>query len=199
MQIQYALELLGTLVFAISGALTVKDKSEDWFGASFTGFVTAIGGGTLRDIMLGSYPLSWIDDINIVYTILVGVLLTSFFNKFLQKLRRTLGIFDTMGIAIFTVAGVEKALTMGVRWEIAAIMGMFSAVFGGVIRDTLVNETPVLFRKEIYASACLAGGMLYMMLNYFQVDRDLNFIITACSIIAVRLLAVKYEITFPKI
>lgn len=199
MQIQYALELLGTLVFAISGALAVKDKSEDWFGAGFTGFVTAIGGGTLRDIMLGSYPLSWVGDMNIIYTILIGVLLTSFFNKFLQNLRKTLSLFDSMGIALFTVAGVEKALSMGVRWEIAAIMGMFSAVFGGVIRDTLVNETPVIFRKEIYASACLLGGMLYTLLNYFHLDRDINFILTASFIISVRLLAVKYHINFPKI
>lgn len=199
MQIQYALELLGTLVFAISGALAVKDKSEDWFGAGFTGFVTAIGGGTLRDIMLGSYPLSWIGDMNIIYTILIGVLLTSFFNKFLQNLRRTLSLFDSIGIAMFTVGGVEKALSMGVRWEIAAIMGMFSAVFGGVIRDTLVNETPVIFRKEIYASACLLGGLLYLFLNYLQLERDLNFIITASFIVTVRLLAVKYHINFPKI
>jgi uncharacterized membrane protein YeiH len=199
MQIQYALELLGTLVFAISGALAVKDKSEDWFGAGFTGFITAIGGGTLRDIMLGSYPLSWIGDMNIIYTILLGVLLTSFFNKFLQNLRKTLSLFDSMGIALFTVAGVEKALSMGLRWEIAAIMGMFSAVFGGVIRDTLVNETPVIFRKEIYASACLVGGMLYALLNYFQLDRDINFIVTASFIVSARLLAVKYHINFPKI
>ena len=199
MQIQYALELLGTLVFAISGALAVKDKSEDWFGAGFTGFVTAIGGGTLRDIMLGSYPLSWVGDMNIIYTILLGVLLTSFFNKFLQNLRKTLSLFDSMGIALFTVAGVEKALSMGLRWEIAAIMGMFSAVFGGVIRDTLVNETPVIFRKEIYASACLLGGMLYTLLNYFQLDRDINFVVTASFIMSARLLAVKYHINFPKI
>jgi uncharacterized membrane protein YeiH len=199
MQIQYAVDLLGTLVFAISGALAVKDKSEDWFGAGFTGFVTAIGGGTLRDIMLGSYPLSWIGDINIIYTILFGVLLTSFFNKFLQNLRKTLNLFDSIGIAMFTVAGVEKALSVGVRWEIAAIMGMFSAVFGGVIRDTLVNETPVIFRKEVYASVCLLGGMVYLLLNYFQMDRDINFILTASFIVTVRLLAVKYHINFPKI
>lgn len=199
MQIHYALELLGTLVFAISGALAVKDKSEDWFGAGFTGFITAIGGGTLRDVMLGSYPLAWISDINIIYTILFGVLLTSFFNKILQNLRKTLSLFDSMGIALFTVVGVEKALSMGVRWEIAAIMGMFTAVFGGVIRDTLVNETPVIFKKEIYASACLVGGMLYTLLNYYQLERELNFILTASFIVTIRLLAVKYHINFPKI
>ncbi len=199
MNIQYILELVGTFTFAISGALAVQGKSEDWFGAGFTGFITAIGGGTLRDILLGSYPLTWITDIYIIYTILVAILIASFFNKILQKLRRTLSIFDTMGIALFTVAGVEKALSLGVRWEIAAIMGMFSAVFGGVIRDTLINETPVLFRKEIYASACLAGGLFYVVLNFLDVPRDWNFIFSASFIVTIRIFAVKYHINFPQI
>ncbi|MBK6267156.1 trimeric intracellular cation channel family protein [Marivirga sp. S37H4] len=199
MNIQYILELIGTFTFAISGALAVQGKSEDWFGAGFTGFVTAIGGGTLRDVLLGSYPLTWITDIYIIYTILVAILIAGFFNKVLQKLRRTLSIFDTLGIALFTVAGVEKALSLGVRWEIAAIMGMFSAVFGGVIRDTLINETPVLFRKEIYASACLAGGLFYVMLNSFDIPRDWNFICSASFIVTLRVFAVKYHINFPQI
>lgn len=199
MNIQYILELIGTFTFAISGALAVQGKSEDWFGAGFTGFITAIGGGTLRDILLGSYPLTWINDIYIIYTILIAILIASFFNKILQKLRRTLSIFDTLGIALFTVAGVEKALSLGVRWEIAAIMGMFSAVFGGVIRDTLINETPVLFRKEIYASACLAGGLFYVMLNSFDVPRDWNFICSASFIVTLRIFAVRYHINFPQI
>lgn len=199
MNVQYILELLGTFTFAISGALAVQGKSEDWFGAGFTGFITAIGGGTLRDILLGSYPLTWITDIYIIYTILVAILVASIFNKVLQRLRRTLSIFDTLGIALFTVAGVEKALSLGVRWEIAAIMGMFSAVFGGVIRDTLINETPVLFRREIYASACLAGGLFYIFLSFLDVPRGWNFICSASFIVTIRILAVKYHINFPKI
>jgi uncharacterized membrane protein YeiH len=199
MDLQYSLELLGTFVFAISGALAVKGKSEDWFGAGFTGFITAIGGGSLRDVLLGSYPLSWIGDINIIYAILLGVLSASFFYDFLERLKRTMSLFDTLGIALFTIGGVEKALSLGVRWEIAAIMGMFSAVFGGVIRDTLVNVTPVLFRREIYASACLAGGLFYLLLNYIGLERDWNFIISTSFIITMRILAVRYKINFPKI
>ncbi len=199
MNIQYILESLGTFVFAISGVLAVQGKSEDWFGAGFTGFITAIGGGTLRDILLDSYPLAWISDIYIIYSVFAGILCAILFGKVLQRLRRTLKIFDTLGIALFTVAGVEKALSLGVRWEIAAMMGMFSAVFGGVIRDTLVNETPVLFKKEIYASACLAGGLCYIALYYLGMPRDYNFILSASFIISIRILAVKLHINFPQI
>lgn len=199
MSLQYILELLGTYTFAISGVLAVKGKSEDWFGASFTAFVTAIGGGTLRDLFLGSYPLVWVEDITFVYIVLLGIATASIFSGVLQKLRRTLSLFDTLGIALFTVSGVEKALSFDVRWEIAAIMGMFSAVFGGVIRDTLINETPVLFRREIYASACLAGGLVYVLLNYLEVPRDYNFILSASFIVSLRILAIKLHINFPKL
>ena len=139
--LQYVFELLGTLLFAISGALAVRDREADLFGATFTGFVTAIGGGTLRDIMLGSYPLTWISDILFLYAIMLGALVAYLFFKFLVRLSRTFLFFDAMGISLFTILGVEKALSLGVRPEIAAIMGMFSAVMGGVIRDTLINET----------------------------------------------------------
>lgn len=199
MDLQYPLELLGTFVFAISGALAVRDKEHDVFGAGFTGFVTAIGGGTLRDLLLDSHPLVWIGDIYFLYAILIGVLTAYVFPRILSKLRKTMFLFDTLGIAFFTVLGVEKSLSLGVRPEIAAIMGMFSAVMGGVIRDTLVNEIPILFRKEIYASACLAGAILYLILNYFGLHRDINLLISISVIIGIRLVAVKYKLSLPRL
>lgn len=199
MTLQYALELIGTFVFAISGALAVREREHDLFGAGFTGFITAIGGGTLRDILLDAYPLVWIADINVLYAILVGILAAFIFPNFLSKLRKTMFLFDTLGIAFFTVLGVEKALSLGVRPEIAAIMGMFSAVMGGVIRDTLTNEIPILFRKEIYASACLAGAILYLILNYFGLERDWNLLISVAAIIAIRLVAMKYKLSLPRL
>ena len=105
--------------------------------------------------------------------------------------------FDTLGISFFTILGVEKALSLGVNPEIAAIMGMFSAIMGGVIRDVLTNETPVLFRKEIYATACLAGAILYLILYQFKVDRDLNLILSIVLIFVFRMLAVKYKLSLP--
>lgn len=195
--LQYILEILGTLFFAISGALAVRDKETDLFGATFTGFVTAIGGGTLRDIMLGSYPLTWVSDIYFIYAIMLGALTAYLFFNVLTKLRRTFLLFDAVGISFFTILGVEKALSLGMRPEVAAIMGMFSAVMGGVIRDTLINETPVLFRKEIYATACLGGAVLYLVLNNFGADRDINLIVSSAFIFIVRLVAVKFKLALP--
>lgn len=199
MNVQYFAELFGTFFFAISGALAVKESEHDWFGASFLGFITAIGGGTLRDVLLGSYPLVWIGDINFLYAILVGVVAAKVFFPLLERLRRTLLLFDTLGISLFTILGVEKALSVGVRPEIAAIMGMFTAVMGGVIRDTLSYKTPVIFRNEIYASACLAGAVCYLLLDIFMnVDREVNVLISASLIISLRLLAVRFNLSLPK-
>jgi uncharacterized membrane protein YeiH len=199
MDLQYPLELIGTFVFAISGALAVRDKEHDLFGAGFTGFITAIGGGTLRDVLLGSYPLVWIGDVYFLYAILLGVLAAFVFPRFLLKLRKTMFLFDTLGIGFFTVLGVEKALGLGVRPEIAAIMGMFTAVMGGVIRDTLVNQIPILFSKEIYASACLTGAILYLILDSFGLERDYNMLISIVVIILIRWVAVKYKLSLPRL
>ena len=193
----YGLELLGTFFFAISGALAIQDHHDDLFGAGFLGFVTAIGGGTLRDMMLGSYPLVWIGDIYFLYAIFAGVFAAYFFYKKLVRLKRTFLFFDSLGISFFTVLGVEKALSLGVRPEIAAIMGMFSAIMGGVIRDVLTNETPVLFRKEIYATACLSGAILYLILFQSGVDRNVNMVLSILTIFSIRLLAVRYKLALP--
>lgn len=199
MQIQYYFEIIGTVVFAISGALAADEKSgKDWFGVTFVGFITAIGGGSLRDMLLGSYPLVWVNDVNFLYAIILGIVLMRIFYSLLDKYRRELSLFDTMGIALFTVLGTQKSLELGVHPVIAAIMGMFSAVMGGVIRDTLTNQTPVIFRKEIYATACLAGAILFLILNRFDVDKTPNFIISGLMIIIIRVLAVHYRWSAPK-
>ncbi|MCU0396931.1 MAG: trimeric intracellular cation channel family protein [Cyclobacteriaceae bacterium] len=198
MTFQYPLELIGTFFFAISGALAMQDKEHDWFGAAFTGFVTAIGGGTLRDIMLGSYPLVWIGDINFLYAVLGGVVTAIIFFRVFIHLRRTFLFFDTIGISFFTILGVEKAIALGVRPEIAAIMGMFTAVMGGVIRDTLTNEIPVIFRKEIYATACLAGAIVYLLIDlHTPLERNYNLLISIFVIIFVRLMAVRFKLALP--
>jgi len=197
MDLQYLFELIGTFFFAISGALAIQDQHDDLFGAGFLGFVTAIGGGTLRDMMLNAYPLVWIGDVVVLYTIVAGVVIAYVFFKYLIRLRRTFLLFDALGISFFTILGVEKALRLGVRPEIAAIMGMFSAVMGGVIRDILTNETPVLLRKEIYATACLAGAIVYLALHYFGLDRPINLVISIVIIFTIRILAVKFHLSLP--
>ncbi|HTN44986.1 MAG TPA: trimeric intracellular cation channel family protein [Flavipsychrobacter sp.] len=199
MSIQYLFELLGTSFFAISGALIANENSKpDWFGVTFIGFVTAIGGGSLRDMLLGSYPLVWVSDVSFVYAIIAGIVLSSLFYTRLLRLRRTLFLFDTFGIALFTILGAEKAMNYGLHPLVASIMGMFSAVMGGVIRDVLTNRVPVLFHKEIYATACLAGAFLYVVLAYQGVERDLNFIISGAVIVLIRIFAVTYKLSLPK-
>jgi uncharacterized membrane protein YeiH len=199
MTIQYASELAGTFFFAVSGVLATDDKDRNWFGAAFTGFVTAIGGGSLRDMLLGSYPLVWIGDINFLYAIIVGLVIAFIFFKRLARLKRTMLLFDMVGIALFTIVGAEKALSLGVRPEIAAIMGMFTAVMGGVIRDTLTNKTPIIFDKEVYATACLAGAILYLVLYSFDVPRNINIPISSGFIIVIRVLAIKFHLELPRL
>ncbi|MCE6991573.1 trimeric intracellular cation channel family protein [Dyadobacter sp. CY323] len=199
MSIQYILEIIGTFAFAISGALAVKDqKHQDWFGASFTAFISSIGGGTLRDILLGSYPLVWINDITIVYAIIAGIITTFVFYKFLLRLRKTLFLFDTFGIALFTIVGTEKALHLGVRPEIAVIMGIFTATMGGVIRDMMTNEIPIIYRKEVYATACLIGACSYLLLDELGAGRNVAFITASLVIIIIRILAVRYQWSVPR-
>lgn len=199
MKIQYIFELCGTALFASSGALIANDKSNaDWFGVTFIGFITAIGGGSVRDILLGSYPLVWINDINIMYAIFVGIVLTSLAYNQLKKHSKNLFILETIAVAMFTILGTEKALQFGVNPIIASVMGMFSAVMGGVLRDVLTNDTPVLFRKEIYASACMAGAFLYAWLNEWHIRRNISFPICMLLIIVIRVLSVKYDLTLPK-
>jgi len=199
MSIQYILEIIGTFAFAISGALAVKDqKHQDWFGASFTAFISSIGGGTLRDILIDSYPLVWISDITIIYAIMAGILVTFVFYKFLLKLRKTLFLFDTFGIALFTIVGTEKALHLGIRPEIAVIMGVFTATMGGVIRDMMTNEIPIIYRKEVYATACFAGACSYLLLDKIGAGRNVAFISASIVIIAIRILAVKYSWSVPR-
>ncbi|WP_226389771.1 trimeric intracellular cation channel family protein [Penaeicola halotolerans] len=199
MDLQYVLELIGVYVFAISGALAVQDKDQDWFGAGFTGFITAIGGGSLRDILLGSYPLVWIGDVWFFYAIIAGVVTTFLFYSLVARLRKTMFFFDTIGIGFFTVLGTEKALSLGVQPPIAVVMGMFSAVMGGVLRDTLTNEMPIIFRKEIYATACLAGAILYITLDNFEVTRNFNLLASMSLIITIRLFAVRYKLSLPSL
>ncbi|WP_430816108.1 trimeric intracellular cation channel family protein [Carboxylicivirga sp. RSCT41] len=192
-------DYIGTMVFAISGTLTAAQKRLDIFGAIFIGFVTAIGGGTVRDIMLGNLPVSWIQSYDYFFLILAGVLITILFKKFVLKLRNTLFLFDTIGIGVFTVIGLEKALAFGISAPIAVIMGLSSAVVGGIIRDTLTNEVPLIFHKEIYATACITGAVVYLILYNLQVPQVICESITVVTIIGIRLWAVRYNITMPHI
>jgi len=189
----YFLDLFGTCVFAISGVITAIMKKFDLVGALIIGFVTAVGGGTLRDVLIGRTPVGWLNDRNYILSILVGYLIAYSFSKFVLKFKRSMFLFDTIGIGLFTILGIQTALQFNLRIEISIIMGVISACFGGVIRDVLTNEIPLIFRKEIYATACLAGGLVYALLLRFSSFDDLNIIIPMGVVMLVRYLSIRYS------
>lgn len=195
----YYIDILGTFAFAISGALVASKKNFDLFGVIIIAFVTAVGGGMLRDLLINAHPVNWIGDLNYVWTILIAVLCTFLFKSKIEPLSKTLFLFDTIGIGVFTLLGVQKGLSYELHPFIALIMGMISAVFGGVIRDVLTNRVPLIFKQEIYASACLAGGIVYLVLINFAVNQELHFIISGSVVITIRLFAVKYKLQLPRI
>ena len=199
MDVLLIIDIIGTFVFAISGALTARDKELDIFGAGVVAFVTALGGGTLRDLLLGQHPVGWMHRPEYLALVLGGLLFAIFFKKLIAHLRRTLFLFDTIGIAVFTIFGLEKALAMGLHPVIAVMMGMVSAVFGGVVRDIICNEIPLIFRREIYALACLAGGMLYLALGWINVPENYAILSTVILVIALRIIAVRYKLQMPKL
>lgn len=195
----YTLDILGTFAFAISGALVASDQDFDLFGVIIIAFVTAVGGGMLRDVLINSHPINWIGDLNYVYIILIAVFITFLFKSKILPLSKTMFLFDTIGISVFTLLGLQKGLSLELHPMVALIMGMISAVFGGVIRDILSDKIPLIFQREIYASACLLGGFTYLILKQTQMDENIIIIISASVIVSVRLIAVKYNLELPKI
>jgi uncharacterized membrane protein YeiH len=199
MTVIYVLDIIGTFAFAISGALVASKKEFDLFGVIIIAFVTAVGGGMLRDVLINAHPINWIGDLNYIWTILAAVVFTFLFKSKIAPLSKTMFLFDTIGIGVFTLLGIQKGLTFELHPFVALVMGMVSAVMGGVVRDVLTNEVPLIFKKEIYASACLLGGIVYLITNYFGLSEWFQFFATVLTVILIRLLAVKYHLQLPKI
>lgn len=191
-----AIEFVGTFAFALSGIRLASAKHFDIFGAWIVGMATAIGGGTIRDLMLGLQPF-WMT--NSIYFICcaVAVLWVMIFRRYLVQQSNAWFIFDTIGLALFNVIGIEKTLNMGLPLWTAITMGGVTGAAGGVIRDVLINEVPLIFRKEIYAMACVAGGMVYVVGNEVGLGTNSNAILSSIVVIVMRLLAVKYHWHLP--
>jgi len=198
----YWIDLLGTGVFAVSGALSALSKKmyHDLFGIFFVGFLTAVGGGTLRDIIMGAYPIAWIRDPNYLLTIVgsVGIALAGR-RWWFGRLRRPLLVFDTIGIGLYTILGMQKALSFAVNDWAAMLLGVMSAIFGGVIRDTLVNDLPLIFDRQVYATACLAGAILFWAGRSAGIDPSVNFWLASSTITIIRLVAIRYGWALPRI
>src|SRR5690606_33075656 len=169
MSIFYIIEILGTVAFAMSGALTAMSKRLDPFGVLIIAFVTAVGGGTLRDVMIGSTPVGWMLNINYAYAILFGFILAVLFRRRLDRLRKSLFLFDTIGLGVFTLIGLQKGIAIGLHPVICIALGTMTACFGGVLRDILCNDIPVIFQREIYATICIIGGILFFALKLLNI------------------------------
>ncbi|WP_136481966.1 trimeric intracellular cation channel family protein [Cognatitamlana onchidii] len=195
----YTIDILGTIAFAISGVLVAINKKMDLFGILIIAFVTAVGGGTLRDLLIGNTPVSWMQDMNYTYSILAASVLAIVFKSKINYLRTSLFLFDTIGIGLYTLVGIEKGILAGLHPIICIALGTITASFGGVIRDILCNEIPVIFRKEIYATACILGGTAYFLLSELPIKNNVAFIIAAVMVVVIRLLAVKFKIALPSI
>ncbi|MFV8379718.1 trimeric intracellular cation channel family protein [Flavobacterium sp. LB3R33] len=189
----HLLDIIGTMAFAMSGALTAMNKKMDPFGVFIIAFVTAVGGGTLRDIMIGRTPVGWMLDLKYVYVIIIGFILAIIFRKKFDRLRTSLFLFDTIGLGVFTLIGLEKGINIGLHPVICVALGTMTACFGGVIRDILCTEIPVIFRREIYATICILGGIVFFILREFNLEKDVLYLTTSLVIISVRLMAVKFK------
>lgn len=190
------LDFVGTFAFAISGIRLASAKHFDLFGAYVVGLTTAVGGGTMRDVMLGLTPF-WMT--NSFYLICSGLALVwvLIFGRQLIRQGVTWFLFDTIGLALFTVVGIEKTLQCGLPWWTAIIMGTMTGAAGGMLRDVFINEVPLIFRKEIYALACVVGGVVYILCRHWGCDEILTSCLSGGTVILMRLLAVKYHLSLP--
>ncbi|MBE0423808.1 MAG: trimeric intracellular cation channel family protein [Lutibacter sp.] len=197
MTVFYVLDILGTIAFAISGALVAINKRMDPFGVFIIAFVTAVGGGTLRDVLIGRQPVIWMNDISYIFLIGFAVIVAIIFRKKLKYLHKSLFLFDTIGLGIFTITGTEIGINANFHPIISIALGTMTACFGGVIRDILCNDVPILFRKEIYATACIFGSITFIILYNFNVDQNISYVLTSLIVIGIRLVAVKYHLSLP--
>ena len=196
--LQHIIEFVGTFAFAVSGIRHAAAKHFDWFGGFVCGIAVAIGGGTIRDVCLGVTPFWMTSALYIVCTFgAQGVVIV--FSRSLKRLDNAWFVFDTLGLALFTIAGLQKTLALGHPFWVAIAMGCITGSAGGIIRDVLLNNVPVIFRKEIYAMAGVAGGLLYWLLFRLGVDVSVTVAATFLTICLIRLLAVKYHISLPKL
>ena len=186
------IEISGTIAFTISGAFSAMQKRLDVFGVLIISFVTALGGGTIRDVLIGYTPVTWMRDYETPLIILGTGIATIFFKKYIKTFKTTLFLFDALGLGLFTIIGIQKGINAGLNPGVCIALGTITGCFGGVLRDTLLNNIPLLFQKEIYATACIIGGTVYMLLVN-HLDTDVVEILAVTIVCAVRIVAVKYK------
>ena len=192
-----AIDILGTFSFAVSGAFAAMEKKLDPLGVLVISFVTAIGGGTIRDTLLGDFPVAWLTNNTIAWVIATSIITAIFFGSTLKKFDRLLFLFDAAGLGLFTMIGVQKGIQHGLSTGICITLGTITACFGGVLRDVLLNRVPLIFQKEIYALACIAGGILFFAMHKLLLPENVSYIAGIITVFITRLLAVRFNWSLP--
>jgi uncharacterized membrane protein YeiH len=198
LNILLVIEVLGTAAFTVSGVFAAMERRFDLFGILVIGFVTAVGGGTVRDLLIGRQPVSWMMNDLVLLVIPFTTIIAVLFRNVIRNMGRMLLIFDALGLGLFTIAGIQSGITAGFSTGIGIALGTITGCFGGVLRDLLLNKVPVLFQKEIYATACIAGGVVYVLLLP-QVPRQVADITAVVLICTIRLVAVHRNWRLPSV
>ena len=193
----YLLDLLGTGVFAVSGALAAGKKRMDLFGVAVLGLVTAVGGGTIRDLILNAHPVFWVEDTVYLHTALAAAILTFLVTRFRALPTAVLTLADALGLAVFTVIGAQKALALETPGVIAVIMGVMTGVAGGIIRDILSGQIPLILRREIYATASLCGATTLVLLSRIVESHSAAAGASAAVTLGIRLAAIRWKLSLP--
>lgn len=196
--IEEIIEFLGTFAFAISGIRHAAEKTFDWFGGYVCGIAVAIGGGTIRDVMLGTTPF-WMTSPFYMLCTALALLVVVVFSRWIERLQNAWFVFDTLGLALFTIAGIQKSVAFGQPYWVAIIMGCITGAAGGVIRDIMLNKEPVIFHKEIYAMASVVGGLAYWLAVQLGQSVELSVIVSFSVTCLIRFLAVRYHLSLPKL
>lgn len=181
------IEILGTFAFALSGAISAMRKRLDVFGVLIITFVSSIGGGTIRDLLIGDTPVAWLLNLQIITTILIAYMMSLFFLKKLIRMQKPIFWFDTIGLAVFCMVAIEKAIVFELHPIVCIALGTVTGCFGGILRDVILNEIPYVFRKDIYASACIAGGILYFFLLYLNIHEGTSAWLAGIFIVGIRI------------
>ncbi|MGM9779316.1 MAG: trimeric intracellular cation channel family protein [Prevotella sp.] len=196
--VEQVIEFLGTFAFAISGIRHAAEKTFDWFGGYVCGIAVAIGGGTIRDVMLGTTPF-WMTSPFYMLCTALALVVVVVFSRWIERLQNAWFVFDTLGLALFTIAGIQKSIAFGQPYWVAIIMGCITGAAGGVIRDIMLVREPVIFHKEIYAMASVMGGLAYWLTIQLDNSVELSAIISFSVTCVIRFLAVRYHLSLPKL
>lgn len=193
------IDIIGTAAFSVSGVFAAMEKKLDIFGIFIVAFITAIGGGTIRDVLIGDFPVAWMRTKDYSLIIFISAAIAMLFYKVIYNYNKILLFFDSIGLGFFTILGIHKGIEYGFSPGLCIALGTITACFGGLIRDIVLNQIPHIFQKEIYATACIAGGLLYFLLLQTSLQHDLRDALCISFIVILRIIAVKYNWSLPGI